>query len=189
MSNKKMIRLFDFVCALIGLILLLPLLLILAIIGFIDTGSPFFVQKRMGLSKKGFNLVKFRSMHRNTQSIATHLANSSSITKYGTFLRSSKLDELPQLWNVLRGEMSLVGPRPNLFNQTELIEERDSLGVYNSKPGITGLSQINKIDMSTPELLAITDAVMTNNLTIKNYFYYIMLTVLGRGFGDRIIKK
>lgn len=82
-------------------------------------------------------------MNVKAQSVATHLANTAEITKFGSFLRKSKLDELPQLFNVLFGDMSLVGPRPNLFNQTELIEERDKRGVYNVVPGITGLAQIN----------------------------------------------
>ena len=102
--------------------------------------------------------MKFRSMNVNTQSVATHLASAASITPFGSFLRKSKLDELPQLWNVLVGDMSLVGPRPNLLNQAKLIEERDSRGVYSVRPGITGLAQIHKIDMSTPQLLAETDA-------------------------------
>jgi lipopolysaccharide/colanic/teichoic acid biosynthesis glycosyltransferase len=85
--------------------------------------------------------------------------------------------------------MSLVGPRPNLFNQVELIQERDSRGVYQVVPGITGLSQINKIDMSTPELLAETDAAMTSNLTVILYFKYIIMTVFGKGSGDRMIQS
>jgi lipopolysaccharide/colanic/teichoic acid biosynthesis glycosyltransferase len=161
----------------------------LTIVGYFDTGSPFFVQQRMGLNKKAFNLVKFRSMHLNTKSVATHLAHRSSVTNYGMFLRSSKLDELPQLWNVLLGEMSLVGPRPNLENQTELIQERDSLGVYNLKPGITGLAQINKIDMSTPKELARIDAQMVVDFGVSKYFYYIIVTVLGKGSGDRTMHK
>ena len=127
-------------------------------------------------------------MHVNTKSVATHLASQSSVTKWGSFLRKSKLDELPQLFNVLKGDMSLVGPRPNLFNQEELIQERENRGVYKVVPGITGEAQINKIDMSTPQLLAETDAIMTKNLTFQKYIYYIVVTVLGKGSGDRIRK-
>jgi O-antigen biosynthesis protein WbqP len=184
-----MIRFFDFIFSLIGLVLLSPILLVLVIIGFFDTGSPIFCQERVGKNKQPFNLYKFRSMHVDTKSVATHLANYSAVTKYGAFLRKSKLDELPQLWNVLLGDMSLVGPRPNLFNQEELIQERDSRRVYQVVPGITGLSQINKIDMSTPQLLAETDAKMTNQLTVVKYFYYIIATVLGKGSGDRMVQS
>jgi len=127
-------------------------------------------------------------MHINTQSVATHLVQPSAITSWGSLLRNSKLDELPQLLNVLLGDMSIVGPRPNLLNQIELIEERDARGVYNVRPGITGLAQIKKIDMSTPKLLAQTDAKMISNFNMTNYFKYILLTLLGKGFGDRIQK-
>jgi lipopolysaccharide/colanic/teichoic acid biosynthesis glycosyltransferase len=182
-----MIRFFDFLFAFFGLLILLPLLIILSVIGYFDTGSPFFVQERVGKNKKPFKLVKFRSMFVNTNSVATHLASSSSITKHGKFLRASKLDELPQLWNVLIGDMSLVGPRPNLFNQEELILERDKMLVYTLKPGITGLAQINNIDMSTPYLLAKTDAEMMRNFGVKSYFSYIFATLRGKGSGDKIV--
>jgi lipopolysaccharide/colanic/teichoic acid biosynthesis glycosyltransferase len=125
-------------------------------------------------------------MHLNTQAVATHLVQVSAITKWGSFLRKSKLDELPQLFNVLKGDMSFVGPRPNLFNQLELIEEREKRGVYSICPGITGLAQINKIDMSTPQRLAETDAKMIDHLNVFYYFKYIFLTVFGKGFGDRV---
>ena len=183
-----MTRLFDILFSFFGLLILSPIILVLLIIGFFDTGSPLFRQVRVGANKKPFNLLKFRSMHVNTKSVATHLASHASVTKYGAFLRKSKLDELPQLINVFLGNMSLVGPRPNLFNQEELIIERDKRGVYKVVPGITGEAQINKIDMSTPKLLAETDVVMTQNLTLKKYFYYIIVTVLGKGSGDRIKK-
>ncbi len=124
-----MLRLFDFVLALLGLAFGSPVLLIIYIVGLFDTGSPLFCQERVGKNKKPFTLVKFRTMQVNTASVASHLASSSSITPLGGFLRKTKLDELPQLWNVLKGEMSLVGPRPNLFNQEELIAARDRLGV------------------------------------------------------------
>jgi O-antigen biosynthesis protein WbqP len=97
-------------------------------------------------------------MRPGTSSVATHLADVNAVTRVGRFLRRTKLDELPQLWNVLKGEMSLVGPRPCLFNQTELISERASRGVFDVRPGITGLAQIQGIDMSTPKLLAETDS-------------------------------
>jgi len=179
-------RIFDILLSFLGLVLLSPILILLIIIGYFDTGSPIFRQERVGKEKKSFNLMKFRSMHVNAPSVATHLASASSITPFGSFLRKSKLDELPQLWNVLKGDMSLVGPRPNLYNQDELITERDSLLVYSIRPGITGLAQINKIDMSTPRLLAETDARMIEELSVGSYFKYIFFTIFGKGFGDRI---
>ncbi|KFE14886.1 bacterial sugar transferase family protein [Vibrio cholerae] len=124
----------------------------------------------------------------DTQSVASHLANTNSITKLGAFLRKTKIDELPQLINVLRGDMSLVGPRPNLFNQEELIAERDALGIYDVLPGITGLAQIQNIDMSTPRLLAQTDKKMIDTLTLKDYFRYILMTATGSGAGDAVKK-
>ena len=183
-----MTRIFDILFSFFGLVLLSPILIVLVIIGYFDTGSPIFRQERVGKSMKPFRLMKFRSMHVNAPSVATHLVSASSITSFGSFLRKSKLDELPQLWNVLLGDMSLVGPRPNLFNQEELINERDSRGVYSVRPGITGLAQINKIDMSTPQLLAETDGKMIQELNTLGYFKYIFLTVFGKGFGDRIKK-
>lgn len=181
-----MLRVFDFTFSLLGLIFGFPVLVIIYCIGLADTGSPLFKQERVGRNKKPFTLVKFRTMKVDTASVASHLASTASITKLGGFLRKTKLDELPQLWNVLKGEMSLVGPRPNLFNQQELIAARDALGVYAVRPGITGLAQVNEIDMSTPELLAKTDAEMIKTLSIAGYFKYILQTVTGKGSGDRV---
>jgi len=182
----QVIRVFDFVFSLIGLVCGFPLLLVLALIGLFDTGSPIFRQERVGQNKKKFTLVKFRTMKRDTASVASHLASSSSITSFGGFLRRTKLDELPQLWNVLKGEMSLVGPRPGLSNQEDLTAARDAQNVYVARPGITGLAQVNEIDMSTPELLAKTDAKMIETMSLRNYFKYIFMTVVGKGSGDRI---
>ncbi|ELC9572517.1 sugar transferase [Vibrio vulnificus] len=184
-----MIRLLDFLAAFFGLLFLWPILVVVTVIGLLDTGSPIFVQERVGRNRKPFKLVKFRTMSVDTQSVASHLASTSSITKLGAFLRKTKIDELPQLINVLKGEMSLVGPRPNLFNQEELIKEREALGVYNVLPGITGLAQVQNIDMSTPQLLAKTDREMIDTLTIKNYFKYIIMTVTGSGSGDAVKKS
>lgn len=179
-------RLIDIFAALFGLILGAPLLAVLCLIGWLDTRAPFFFQERVGRHQRPFVLVKFRTMRPGSASVATHLANASSITSLGYFLRRTKLDEIPQLWNVLRGEMSLVGPRPCLFNQEELIAERAALGVLDARPGITGLAQIRSIDMSTPKLLAKTDAEMISTMSIANYFKYIFLTLIGKGQGDRI---
>lgn len=181
-----MIRFLDVLLSFVGLFLLSPFLTIIFIIGLFDTGSPLFRQERIGRNKKPFTLVKFRTMRMDTASVASHLADASAITSFGHFLRKTKLDELPQLWNVLLGDMSLVGPRPNLFNQNELISERDALGVYDVRPGITGLAQIKDIDMSQPELLAMTDAEMISTMSVANYFKYIFLTVSGKGQGDRV---
>lgn len=183
-----MIRAFDLLLSLTGLTLgLLPMLLLL-FIGWMDTGSPIFRQERVGRNQRLFTLVKFRTMKPGTASVATHLAEASAITPFGRFLRSTKLDELPQLWNVLRGEMSLVGPRPCLPNQEELIQERASRGVFNVRPGITGLAQIQAVDMSSPRLLAKIDAQMIESFSLRNYFRYIFFTLVGKGAGDRIKK-
>jgi lipopolysaccharide/colanic/teichoic acid biosynthesis glycosyltransferase len=181
-----MLRLIDFILAFFGLLTLLPLLIVITIIGLFDTGSPVFFQKRVGRNQKSFTLIKFRTMSVETKSIASHLASSTSITPLGHILRKTKIDELPQLWNVLLGDMSLVGPRPCLFNQEELIQERESRGVFQVRPGITGLGQINEIDMSTPKLLAEIDEKMLQSLNIASYFSYILQTVAGKGSGDRV---
>ena len=181
-----MLRVFDVTIALFGLIVVSPLLLFIFLIGVFDTGSPIFLQIRMGRHQKPFTLVKFRTMHIGTPSTESHFAKTTSITRLGLILRRTKLDELPQLWNVLKGEMSLVGPRPCLINQTELIVERAMRGVFDVRPGITGLAQVNNIDMSTPKLLAETDARMLHDLTLAFYLKCIFVTLIGKGFGDGV---
>jgi lipopolysaccharide/colanic/teichoic acid biosynthesis glycosyltransferase len=181
-----MIRWLDVIFSFFGLLFAFPFLFILFIIGLFDTGSPIFKQERVGRNKKVFTLVKFRTMSVDTASVASHLASSSSITSFGGFLRKTKLDELPQLWNVLKGEMSLVGPRPGLANQLELTHARDKKNIYAVRPGITGLAQVSNIDMSTPELLAEIDAKMIAEMSLKHYFLYIIKTVTGSGAGDRV---
>ena len=181
-----MVRLFDVVFSFLGLLFGFPILLVVTIIGLFDTGSPIFIQERVGRNKKPFKLIKFRTMSVETKSVASHLASNASITKLGAFLRKTKIDELPQLINVLKGEMSLVGPRPNLYNQVELIEARGNLGVYEVLPGITGLAQVQNIDMSTPVLLAETDKQMIQSMSVRNYFTYIIMTVTGSGSGDAV---
>lgn len=181
-----MLRMLDIVLAIAGITVTLPLMLVLYVLGWFDTRAPLFKQVRVGRHQQPFILVKFRTMLPDTQSVATHLADASAVTLMGHFLRRTKLDELPQLWNVLKGEMSLVGPRPCLYNQSELIEERALRGVFDVRPGITGLAQVQGIDMSTPRLLAQTDAQMLACLTLADYLRYIIQTATGSGRGDRI---
>ncbi|KLV05817.1 lipid carrier : UDP-N-acetylgalactosaminyltransferase [Photobacterium aquae] len=172
--------------ALCGLIVLSPVMVIVWILGYKETGAPVFVQERVGRLQRPFNLYKFRTMHPSTASVATHMVDANAVTPLGQFLRKTKIDELPQLVNVLKGEMSLVGPRPCLFNQQELIDEREQRGVNQVLPGITGLAQINGVDMSQPRQLAELDKEMITTFNLKAYFGYILQTAIGRGAGDRI---
>ena len=182
----SVIRLLDFIISLVGILTLFPLFILLLLIGFLDNGSPIFIQARVGKHKRSFQLVKFRTMKLGTLITPTHLADKNDITKFGVLLRNSKLDELPQLWNVLKGEMSIVGPRPCLFEQVEVIEEREGRGVYNFRPGITGLAQIANVDMSNPQALAQLDEQLVSTLSISKYFYLIFKTITGSGSGDAI---
>lgn len=184
-----MIRLFDVVFSIVGLLLLSPIGVILYVVGLFTTGKPIFVQERVGRYKQPFNLYKFRTMYVDTEWVASHLVNKSSIAKFGGFLRKTKLDELPQLINVLKGDISLVGPRPSLYNQIEVIEEREKRGIYNYIPGITGLSQICGIDMAKPFKLAELDGEMLKSLTVRDYFRYIYATLLRKGQADRVLRS
>lgn len=181
-----MIRAFDILLSLIGIIIGIPIFLVVIVLSLLDHGSPFYKQSRVGKNQKLFTLVKFRTMAIGTLPVGTHLVDPSSITRLGRFLRKTKLDELPQLFNVLAGQMSLVGPRPCLPNQTELISERANRGVFDVLPGITGLAQINDIDMSTPRKLARYDQVMVARMNLNLYLKMVIATALGKGRGDRI---
>lgn len=143
-------RCVDFIMALVALILFWWVLAILCIAIKIDSPGPvFFKQKRVGLHKTYFNILKFRTMRIDTpKDMPTHMLSNPDqyITKVGKFLRKSSLDELPQIINILKGEMSIVGPRPALWNQYDLIEERDKYGANDVVPGLTGWAQINGRD-------------------------------------------
>jgi O-antigen biosynthesis protein WbqP len=172
-----MIRIFDFLFSLTGLIFLSPLIILIFFIGLFDNRSPLFIQSRVGYNLKSFSLIKFRTMPVDVRSAGTHLIKDIKLSSFGYFLRRTKLDEIPQLLNVLFGDMSLVGPRPCLYNQRRLISERKKRGVFKVRPGITGLAAINGINMKTPTLLAKTDQKMIKNMSLYNYFYYIFKTI------------
>ena len=184
-----MVRLLDIILAFFSLVLLSPLIIFLYLLISLENNSPLFYQLRVGKNLKEFTLIKFRTMKIGTESCATHLVSSTNITKIGRILRKTKLDEIPQLLNVLKGEMSFVGPRPCLLNQIDLIKTRKKYNLFRYTPGITGLSQIKGIDMSNPVLLSKTDDKMMRNFSLFKYFYYIVLTFLGSGFGDRVSNK
>lgn len=181
-------RIFDLTTAALGLLALSPLVLVLSIAIRIDSpGSSIFVQERVGRSRNIFRCYKFRTMRAESPNVPSHESSTSQITLLGHYLRRFKLDEIPQLWNVIRGEMSLVGPRPCLPSQAELIDEREARKVFTFRPGITGLGQIRKVDMSTPILLAEIDHEYILKWSFKRDIELILLTIMSsRGIGDSI---
>lgn len=179
------VRAFDFVLAVVGVIILAPIIILIYAVLKATSGSPIFKQERVGLNLQPFTLYKFRTMRSGTASIPTHLVDPNAVTRLGKYLRIFKLDEIPQIFNVLIGDMSFVGPRPCLFNQHQLIEERRQRGVFEVRPGITGLAQIRSIDMSTPKLLAETDFQMIKSMSLWLYLKIIFMTLIGSGSGDR----
>lgn len=150
MYKKCLKRVIDFVLSLCGLIVLSPVFILLCVWIKLDSKGPvFFKQKRVGIHKTHFNILKFRTMYIDTpKDMPTHLLADPEqyITKAGKFLRKTSLDELPQIINILKGEMSIIGPRPALWNQYDLLEERDKYGANDVVPGLTGWAQINGRD-------------------------------------------
>lgn len=182
-----LIRCLDAAAALVGGLLLLPVVLVVGLLVRRDSPGPaLFRQERVGLNEKRFVCLKLRTMTVGTPVAGTHEVQASAVTPLGQTLRRLKLDELPQLWNVLRGEMSLVGPRPCLPMQTELIQARRERGVYSVRPGVTGSAQVKGLDMSTPVALAEEDAVWALRPTLSRYIRLIFQTLAGQGQGDRI---
>jgi O-antigen biosynthesis protein WbqP len=152
-------------------------------------GPALFWQVRVGRHRRPFKLLKLRTMFVGTESRGSHEVGTASVTKVGKVLRETKIDELPQILFVLRGDMSFVGPRPCLPMQTELIEERAQLGVYDVRPGITGKAQLAGIDMSTPKLLAETDAQYVQERSLRGDLRILAATLVGRGKGDAATRK
>lgn len=183
-------RILETVLSALGLVLCLPLLLfsILAI-RLNSPGAAIFRQTRVGREQQPFVLYKLRTMSTGTVQAGTHEVSAASVTAVGKFLRATKLDELPQLWNVVKGEMSLVGPRPCLPVQVELVEEREKRGVFAILPGITGLAQVEGIDMSDPVKLAERDSDYVGDKSFALDLRILLATVTGKGNGDRIRKE
>lgn len=152
-------------------------------------GPGIFAQKRVGRQGRVFTCYKFRTMAEGTKQGGTHEVSAASITSIGAFLRRTKIDELPQVWNILKNEMSLVGPRPCLPVQEELIRERNARHVLEMLPGITGLAQINNIDMSTPALLSEWDSRYAKTRSLILDIKILLATALGRGQGDKVRGK
>lgn len=184
---RTVTRTMDLGVAIAILLFLFPVFVALWVAIRLDSPGPaIFVQERVGAARGPFKLYKFRTMKRDTVSAGTHQVSASAVTRIGAFLRRTKLDELPQAFNLLRGDMTLVGPRPCLFSQTELVNARQARGVYALKPGITGYAQIRGIDMSEPERLAQNDYIYAKLRSLLLDIRIILATALGRGAGDRV---
>lgn len=185
----KVKRLIDIILSLIGLIVLSPIFLILIIAIKIDSRGPvLFKQKRVGINKTHFNILKFRTMRIDTpKDTPTHLLSNPEqyITKMGKFLRKTSLDELPQIWNIFVGQMSIIGPRPALWNQYDLIAERDKYGANDVPPGLTGWAQINGRDELPIEVKAKLDGEYVARISlwmdIKCFFGTIVSVVKSDG--------
>jgi len=188
-AGLAMKRTFDLLVSALGLIFLAPVMLIVALlVSRSSPGGALFVQSRVGKSEKLFRCYKFRTMAHGAPVTGSHEVSGSWITPIGRRLRSLKLDELPQLFNVLRGDMSLVGPRPCLPNQAEVIAERRARNVFEIRPGITGIAQLAAVDMSTPEKLAEADRRYIDTRSFLGDLRIIAATVLGGGSGDAVVR-
>jgi len=180
-------RTFDVAAATCGLVLLSPLLAACALaVRLSSQGPAIFRQTRVGKDERPFTCFKLRTMRVETAHVPTHEMRAAAITSIGRHLRRLKLDELPQLWNVLKGDMSLVGPRPCLPTQLELIRARRRRGLTGLMPGITGISQVAGIDMSDPERLAESDAHYLKAKSLSTDLALIWQAVAGAGRGDRV---
>ncbi len=157
----------NFIYRLVALFVLIgisPLIIFFSVAIIIEDGFPFlFFQNRLGKNKKIFKIIKLRTMKKSTPHLGTHLINKSSYLITGKIIRRLKIDELPQLINLIRGELNIVGPRPGLPNQKELMLEREKLNIFKIKPGISGLAQICGYDMSDPKKLSKVDKIYIDN--------------------------
>ena len=181
-------RTLDIVIAVPASVVALPFCLILmALIRAESPGNPLFAQWRVGRRKAPFRMLKLRTMSANTAHVPSHEVEAARITRVGRVLRRLKLDELPQLWNVLTGSMSLVGPRPCLASQAELIAARDERGLFEMPPGVTGPAQLLNIDMSEPVRLAKVESEYFSRSTFWTDLQIIFRTLVGGGAGDAVL--
>lgn len=177
MYAKYIKRILDIIISFVSIIILLPVFLILAILIRVKLGSPIiFKQKRPGKNEKIFTLYKFRTMTNEKDENGNLLPDEKRLTKFGKFLRSTSLDELPELVNILKGEMSLVGPRPLLVEYLELYNENQKHR-HDVRPGLTGLSQINGRNNLSWEKRFETDVEYVNSISFKNDLYIILKTI------------
>lgn len=177
----------------VALLLLAPMMLVclplVVLIRLESPGSPLFLQERVGRFQRPFTLVKLRTMAQDTEQLGSHEVSAAQLTRVGGFLRKTKLDELPQIWNVVKGDMNFVGPRPCLPNQVQLISERSKRGVFAVRPGITGLAQLEGLDMSTPIKLAEVDQKYVSARSLLGDMNMLLRTALGQGRGDALNSK
>lgn len=180
-------RTLDIIIAVIGLpVALFFILVCMVLVKLSSRGPAIFRQTRVGMHEGLFTCYKLRTMYVDTRDAPSHETTASAVTPVGRWLRRLKLDELPQLWNILRGDMSFVGPRPCLPSQVELIEARRARGLYAIRPGITGIAQVAGVDMSNPQRLAKVDAEYLNTISVRTDLRLILATAFGAGQGDRV---
>ena len=188
----KIKRFIDIILSLLGFIILSPFIILLVLLIKLDSKGPIlFKQKRVGIHKKHFNILKFRTMKIDTpKDTPTHLLDNPDqyITRMGKFLRKTSLDELPQLWNILIGEMSIIGPRPALWNQYDLIAERDKYGANNVPPGLTGWAQINGRDELPIGVKAKLDGYYVEKLSLWMDIKCFFLTILSVLKSDGVVE-
>jgi len=192
MYRKYIKRIIDFILSLVAIVILSPLLLLIAILIKLDSEGPvLFKQKRIGMHKTHFYMLKFRTMRIDSpKDVPTHLLENPDqwITRMGKILRKTSLDELPQLFNIIKGEMSIIGPRPALWNQYDLIAERDKYGANDVRPGLTGWAQVNGRDELPIEVKARYDGEYVQKMSFMFDLKCLLKTVVSVIKGEGIVE-
>jgi len=192
MYRKYIKRIIDFILSLVAIVILSPFLLLIAILIKLDSEGPvLFKQKRIGMHKTHFYMLKFRTMRIDSpKDVPTHLLKNPDqwITRVGKFLRKTSLDELPQLFNIIKGEMSIIGPRPALWNQDDLIAERDKYGANDVRPGLTGWAQVNGRDELPIEVKARYDGEYVQKMSFMFDLKCLLKTVVSVIKGEGVVE-